>query len=175
MIKISIQYFGGRGGGGSGGARGGGRAGGGGGAASSSQDSSMVKDYRNISYGNAEKLFDAPVGTQIRISNHSEGDYIGELTRTESGWVGSQQHSSSYRTPRDNATAKGFASQVVGTDVKVTRRSTPQSNPAAAAVGTKLSMGGYTYTKNSSGTWTTYKNGKRYPNRTNADIKRVFT
>lgn len=31
MIKISIQYFGGRGGGGSGGARGGGRAGGGGG------------------------------------------------------------------------------------------------------------------------------------------------
>ena len=48
-------------------------------------------------------------------------------------------------------------------------------NPATASVGTKLSMGGYTYTKNSSGTWTTYKNGKRYPNRTNADIKRVFT
>lgn len=50
-----------------------------------------------------------------------------------------------------------------------------QSNPYTAPVGTKLSMGGYTYTKNSSGTWTTYKNGKRYPNRTNADIKRVFT
>lgn len=85
MIKIGIQYFGGRGGGGSGGARGGGRAGGG------------------------------------------------------------------------------------------SNQSAYQSSPSDAPVGTKLSMGGYTYTKNSSGTWTTYKNGKRYPNRTNADIKRVFT
>ena len=71
--------------------------------------------------------------------------------------------------------ARGGRAGGGGTDVKVTKRSTAQSNPAAAAVGTKLSMGGYTYTKNSSGTWTTYKNGKRYPNRTNADIKRVFT
>ena len=127
MLNIGIQFFGGRGGGGSGGARGGGRAGGGG-AASSSQDNSMVKDYSNISYDNAKKLFDAPVGTQIRISNHSEGDYIGELTRTESGWVGSQQYRSSYRTPGNNATAKGFASQVVGTDVRVTKRSTNRTN-----------------------------------------------
>lgn len=55
------------------------------------------------------------------------------------------------------------------------KKQNPKANPSGAAVGTKLTMGGYTYTKNSSGTWTTYKNGKRYPNRTNADIKRVFT
>lgn len=121
MIKISIQFFGGRGGGGSGGARGGGRAGGGGGGVTTQGDST-VKNYSNISYTSAEKLFDAPIGTQIRISNHNEGDYIGELTRTKLGWVGSQQYRSSYVTPRGNATARGFASQIVGTDVKIIKK-----------------------------------------------------
>lgn len=54
MIKISLQYFGGRGGGGSGGARGGGRAGGGG-----DQTAAYQKDPEN-----------APVGTRLKMGNY---------------------------------------------------------------------------------------------------------
>lgn len=51
-----------------------------------------------------------------------------------------------------------------------------QSNPSSAPIGTKLSMGGYTYTKTGSNAWrTTSPSGRRVANRTNADIKRVFT
>ena len=49
-------------------------------------------------------------------------------------------------------------------------------NPDRAPIGTRLSMGGYTYRKTGSNTWMTYgPSGKRVKNRTNADIKRVYT
>lgn len=84
-------------------------------------NSSVVRNYTRISYEEAEKLFDAPVGTQVKISNHQEGDYIGELTKTNSGWVGSQKYKSSYKKPRDTNTAMGFAGLVVERDVKIVR------------------------------------------------------
>lgn len=44
------------------------------------------------------------------------------------------------------------------------------------ATGTKLTMGGYKYTKTGPNTWMTFgPNGKRVKNRTDADIKRVFS
>lgn len=50
-----------------------------------------------------------------------------------------------------------------------------QKNPSSAPVGTKLTMGGYTYTKTKDDTWVTYgPTGKRVQNRKDADIKRVF-
>lgn len=50
-----------------------------------------------------------------------------------------------------------------------------QRNPSSAPIGTKLSMGGYTYTKTKNNTWVTYgPTRKRSQNRKDADIKRVF-
>lgn len=50
-----------------------------------------------------------------------------------------------------------------------------QRNPSSAPVGTKLSMGGWTYTKTKNNTWVTYgPTRKRAQNRKDADIKRVF-
>lgn len=49
-------------------------------------------------------------------------------------------------------------------------------NPVLAPMRAKLSMGGYTYLKTGSNTWVTFgPDGKRVKNRTDADIKRVFT
>ena len=51
-----------------------------------------------------------------------------------------------------------------------------KKDPSSAPIGTKLSMGGYKYTKTGSNSWrTTSPGGKRVQDRTNADIKRVFT
>ena len=53
--------------------------------------------------------------------------------------------------------------------------SSAKSNPSSAPIGTKLTMGGYKYTKTGSNTWRTYNpSGKRISNRKDADIKRVF-
>lgn len=50
-----------------------------------------------------------------------------------------------------------------------------QRNPSSAPISTKLSMGGYTYTKTKNNTWVTYgPTRKRSKNRKDADIKRVF-
>ena len=165
MLNIGIQFFGGRGGGGSGGARGSGRTGGGG----------ADREIENTGFkntGNGVYTFDTPYGG-------------GQIERSEIPFVGTTYRAHAWNSDHDIyhdentgvSGARQFSSlNAAKSWVKdAVKQSTPQSNPAAAAVGTRLSMGGYTYTKNSSGTWTTYKNGKRYPNRTNADIKRVFT
>lgn len=53
--------------------------------------------------------------------------------------------------------------------------SSAKSNPSSAPIGTKLSMGGWTYTKTKNNTWVTYgPTRKRAQNRNDADIKRVF-
>lgn len=182
MIKISIQYFGGRGGGGSGGARGGGRAGGGAaGASEQTWDSSHTarqdfydagnfKDLTATDFNkNMDKVQGAPVGSTARIRYADKTEtYVRKTSGT--GWT-----ADTGRTMTNNDVASA-AYATTGAKVKLnTMVKKAKPNPATASVGTKLSMGGYTYTKNSTGTWTTYKNGKRYPNRTNADIKRVFT
>lgn len=57
----------------------------------------------------------------------------------------------------------------------VSSTSQAQRNPSSAPVGTKLSMGGWTYTKTKNNTWVTYgPTRKRAQNRKDADIKRVF-
>ena len=76
------------------------------------------KGVGNVSYEEAESLFDAPVGTTISMSSHESGDYIGEYVRTANGWEGKQKYRSSRKTPPNVNTSKGFAMQVVGTDVK---------------------------------------------------------
>ena len=183
MLSIGIQFFGGRGGGGSGGARGGGRAGGGGTGSSSEQtwDSSHTarQDYYDVGNfkdltatdfsKNMDRVQGAPVGSTARIRYADKTEtYVRKTSDTR--WT-----TDTGRTMTNNDVASA-ADVTTGAKVRLnTMVKTAKPNPAAAAVGTKLSMGGYTYTKNKSGTWTTYKNGKRYPNRTNADIKRVFT
>lgn len=80
---------------------------------------SAIKSQKNISYDNAEKMFNAPQGTVLELSHHSSGDYVGEYTRTADGWAGSQKYRSSYAAPGKVKTAKGFAMQIVGMDVTV--------------------------------------------------------
>lgn len=126
MIKFNLQLFGGRG---SGGSKGGGAGGGAGGqrntqpqAAPQTQNMSVVKNYTDISYSNAQQLFNAPEGTVIRMNTHVDGDYVGEYTKTASGWVGSQQYKSGFRVPATVKTANGFATQIVGKDIKIVKR-----------------------------------------------------
>lgn len=183
MLKISIQYFGGRGGKGSGGSRGGGRAGGGasGGAPEQTWDSSHTARQDFYSAGNYKALQgndfskdlaaaeNAPVGSTARIRYADKTEQYARKT-AENTWT---SDTGSRLTNNDLASA---ASPATGAKVRlntIVQKAKP--NPSSAAVGTKLSMGGYTYTKNRYGKWTTYKNGKRQPDRTNADIKRVFT
>lgn len=74
----------------------------------------------DVGYNQAEnKLFNAPAGTVIEM-NSRDGDYIGEYTKQEDGsWKGSQKYRSRYGNAPTVKTAKGFAMQVVGKDVKV--------------------------------------------------------
>lgn len=81
--------------------------------------SPAIKSQRAISHSDAEKMFNAPKGTVIEVSHHSSGDYVGEFTRTSDGWAGSQKYRSAYKIPAKVTTAKGFAMQVAGTDIKV--------------------------------------------------------
>lgn len=49
-------------------------------------------------------------------------------------------------------------------------------NPSAAPIGTKLEMGGYRYSKVGDNKWrTTGPNRRRVADRTDTDIKRVFS
>lgn len=75
----------------------------------------------NVGYNEAKnKLFNAPAGTVIQMSNHNLGDYEGEYTKQADGsWVGSQKYKSNRSTPPTVKTADGFATQVQGNDVKV--------------------------------------------------------
>ena len=74
----------------------------------------------NVSYARAEnELFNAPVGTVIQMDDHNTGDYVGEYTRTETGWQGSQRYRTNRSRPATVTTARGFANQVNGTDIKV--------------------------------------------------------
>ena len=86
---------------------------------SSKSNNSVVRNYKDISLDEAEALFDAPKGTQIRLKTHSQGDYIGELTKTDTGWVGSQKYRSSYAKPQNATTSKGFVMRVGGKDVEI--------------------------------------------------------
>lgn len=61
------------------------------------------------------------------------------------------------------------------TATKMSQASPFSKSPESAPVGTVLRMGDWRYTKNKSGSWTTSKSGKRQPNRTNNDIKWVFS
>lgn len=67
----------------------------------------------------ANELYNAPIGTVITMDNHNTGNYVGEYTRTAEGWVGSQQYRTNRVKPATVKTAKGFAMQVSGNDVKV--------------------------------------------------------
>ena len=74
----------------------------------------------NVSYAKAEnELFNAPIGTKITMDNHNTGDYVGEYTKTERGWEGSQQYKSNRVKPPLVNTPKGFAMHVSGNDIKV--------------------------------------------------------
>lgn len=76
--------------------------------------------FTNVSYEQAEnELFNAPIGTVITMDNHNTGDYIGEYTRTERGWQGSQQYRTNRQRPAFVTTARGFAMQVSGNDIRV--------------------------------------------------------
>lgn len=123
MIKLNLQLFGGRG---SSSSSGGGGAGGQRNtqpqASAQAQDTSMVKDYTNISYSSAQQLFNAPEGTVIKMNTHVDGDYVGEYTKTASGWTGSQQYKSGFRIPPTVKTGTGFATQIVGKDIKIVKR-----------------------------------------------------
>lgn len=152
MLNIGIQFFGGRGGGGSGGARGGGRAGGGG--------SDQAKMDRLTSEGMSVQAAQQYISNEKEIAS-LQRELQAEMSSTESN------HSVGWR--------ENTREQISTLQRENERLRYDKPDPSRATVGTKYTMGGYTYTKNSSGTWTTYKNGKRYPNRTNADIKRVFT
>lgn len=154
MLDIGVQFFGGRGGGGSGGARGGGRAGGGG-----SQSGSEYK------YQKMEETYGSYYANNERSIDQMERELITEMSSSGEG-----RHSVGWRRE-----TQAQIDRLREENAKIMRDSSYKSNPSAAPAGTYLEMGGYTYTKNKNGTWTTYKNGKRYPNRTNADIKRVFT
>lgn len=89
------------------------------GAGATAGGGSAVQSRKQISYDDAEKMFNAPKGTRLELSHHSSGDYVGEYTRTERGWAGSQKYRSSYAPLKDVTTSKGFAMQIVGMDVKV--------------------------------------------------------
>ena len=89
------------------------------GGASAGGSSPAIQSKKAISQSDAEKMFNAPKGTVIEVSHHSSGDYVGEFTRTSDGWAGSQKYRSSYTIPKKVTTAKGFAMQVAGTDVRV--------------------------------------------------------
>lgn len=60
------------------------------------------------------------------------------------------------------------------TATRISRASPFSKSPDSAPSGTVLRMGDWKYTKSKSGAWSASKSGKRQPNRTNADIKRVF-
>lgn len=60
------------------------------------------------------------------------------------------------------------------TATRISRASPFSKSPDSAPPGTVLRMGDWKYTKSKSGAWSASKSGKRQPNRTNADIKRVF-
>jgi hypothetical protein len=149
MIKINLQFFGGRGGGGSGGARGGGRAGGGGGA---------PEKVTASTWNGAVEALEAQ-GFKVDSVNRRSPDSI----------IALYDNNGMEYTATVNQYFRGDYEVI---NIKPTGN---RQSPSEAPIGTKWTMGGYTYTKNKSGTWTTYKDGKRYPNRTNADIKRVFT
>lgn len=95
-----------------------GKKGGGGGSSSSSSDFEKNfegKRFMDISPSKAGEIYDkAPVGTQISIDAHQEGDYVGEYTKTSNGWVGSQRYRSQYRKPPNVKTKKGFTMQLTG-------------------------------------------------------------
>lgn len=76
----------------------------------------------DVSHQQAQnELFNAPVGTVISMENHNTGDYVGEYTRTADGWEGSQRYKSGYIKPGNVTTANGFAMQVSGNDITVTK------------------------------------------------------
>lgn len=82
------------------------------------------KRINDISPSEARELYaKAPVGTTIEIDSHQEGDYVGELTKTSNGWVGSQRYNSPYVKPSNVKTEKGFEMQLTGGfDVLVHKR-----------------------------------------------------
>lgn len=74
-----------------------------------------------------------------------------------------------------SSSGKGSSKGIGRTRTNISSNSQAQRNPSSAPIGTKLSMGGYTYTKTKNNTWVTYgPTRKRAQNRTDADIKRVF-
>lgn len=76
---------------------------------------------KNVSYDRAKnELYNAPVGTVITMDEHNSGDYVGEYTRTRTGWVGSQKYQGGGK-PADVKTADGFAMQVKGKDIRVVK------------------------------------------------------
>lgn len=90
-------------------------------------------------------------------------------TRAE---IESEVNSIKYRTSRGVSSAEYDNGN---TYVESSNTSQAQRNPSSAPIGTKLSMGGYTYTKTKNNTWVTYgPTRKRSQNRKDADIKRVF-
>lgn len=81
----------------------------------------LGRKFSNISYERAIRLYEEfPVGTKIKMTEHTTGDYVGEYTKIDpSTWEGSQKYLSNRRRPPTVSTAKGFAMQVVGKDVNV--------------------------------------------------------
>lgn len=151
MLNIGIQFFGGRGGGGSGGARGGGRAGGGG-AVSGDE----ARTAPNMNTSTAAEL----ARETRREIREIETDMLYNSGDHSNGWYRTQQ---------------GAVEDLTRQLEYYNRTVAWGSNPASAPVGATMKMGGYTFVKTPQGDWTATKNGKRYDNRTNADIKRVFT
>ena len=55
------------------------------------------------------------------------------------------------------------------------KQDTPTSDPSSLKVGTELQLGDWSYTKTGNNSWKTTYKGKKQDDRTDADIKRVFS
>lgn len=75
----------------------------------------------NVDYDEAEVIYNtARVGTVIQMSKHASGMYKGEYKKiSKDTWQGSQMYKSGFVKPPTVSTSKGFAMQVVGSDVKI--------------------------------------------------------
>ena len=86
MIKISLQYFGGRGGGGSGGARGGGRAGGGGADNTPFEVPNMTKkQVDSLSRGQLETMAKALYVNEAMTRGMSKADALSRFNSLVGG------------------------------------------------------------------------------------------
>lgn len=105
------------------------------------------------------------------------GHKSGSAGETDSALIRAQQEGAQ-RWINDNPDKVNKAiknSDYNPTATRMSQASPFSKSPDSAPSGTVLRMGDWKYTKSKSGNWSASKGGKRQPNITNADIKRVFS